>query len=329
MSRFDSQWYRRITIDAYPLVLPTDSAGHVAPNNWAFLPGFAWLVRLLQTSLAAEWWAIAPALATIFGGLFIYASFKLFRLRLDEPASLWAIALLSFSTASGAFSIGYADSLGLALTAWALYHVVKRRYLLAQVPIWVLAFVRPGAIIFAGLFVVLLIFNKANRVSAAVAMVSSALAGLAWPIVAALATSNPTAYFETENAWRRASTQSDSVDLFQGWFSAFSAYSGPIVGAIVVLALVATTTIFLASKSVRALGLELHAYLVAVAFYVFAVFYPQSSTMRVLLIGFPAFAALAVATSKRSTRFKAWVLIASIASQAPGFGWSMGRIRLD
>ena len=316
LSRYDSQWYRRITTGGYPNPLPTDAAGHVLPNNWAFLPGFPWLTKAIQNFIGAPWWAVAPVLATIFGGLFILVAYKIFRTKLDERASLWSVALLSFSTAAPALSLGYADSLGLLLTATALYLILKERQLVALLPIAALGLVRPGAIVFAGLFLGLAIFKREHRASAIVGTFVSGLIGVLWPLIAWATTGNFGNYFASENAWRRVWTHSDHLGVFQGWFIAFSGYVGPILGNIIVVTLIGLSVNLLMRKSVIALGLELRLYLAATFFYVFAVFFPQTSTLRVLLPAFPIFAAIGLTTSNKSKRFN-YLLIAALAvSQA-------------
>ena len=218
LSRYDSQWYRRISENGYPTVLPLDQAGHVLPNNWAFLPGFPNLIKALQSLTGLEWWALAPTLATAFGGVFIYLAYRIFNHKLDQRTSLWAVTLLAFSTATPALSLGYADSLGLALGALALLLILKGKPLIALLPIVTLSMVRPGAIVFAGVFLGLFIFKKQDRIKSAIGVVVSGLAGIAWPIIVGLSTKDLGAYFATENAWRRVWTNSDHIGVFQGWF---------------------------------------------------------------------------------------------------------------
>lgn len=316
MSRYDSQWYRRIAQNGYPTELPLADDGSVASNNWAFLPGFPSIVRLTQTITGLSWGTIAPILATLFGGLFVFLAFKVFRLRFDERTALWAIAILCFSTASPALSIGYADSLGLTFSALSLYLILRGRYLWALLPIIALAFTRPGAIVFAAVFLGLAIFGKSHRIKALVAMSVSGLAGICWPLIAWAATGDFNAYFATENAWRKVWTHSEHLGIFQGWFSAFNGYVGPILGIPLVLMFVYLAVRLVRSKSVMALGLELRLYVGACLFYVFAVFFPQTSTFRILLPIFPVALAVAVATADKSKRFKLWLLAALAVSQA-------------
>ncbi|MEY4310257.1 MAG: hypothetical protein RLZ71_183 [Actinomycetota bacterium] len=316
MSRYDSQWYRRIAENGYPTELPLASDGSIAANNWAFLPGFPNIVKLAQSTTGLSWGTLAPILATIFGGLFVYAAYKVFRLRFDERTSLWAIAILSFSTAAPALSIGYADSLGLALSAFALYLILKGQYLTSLAPIIALAFTRPGAIVFAAVFLGLAVFGKSHRIRALIAMTVSGLAGICWPLIAWAATGNFNAYFATENAWRKVWTHSEHLSIFQGWFAAFRGYVGPWLGIPLVLVFVFLAIKLVNSESVKKLGLELRLYIGACFFYVFAVFFPQTSTIRILLPAFPLALAVAVATVDEPKRFKAWLLVLLAISQA-------------
>jgi Gpi18-like mannosyltransferase len=324
---WDVEWYHRIFTDGYASVLPTNPDGTVQQNNWAFMPVFPYLVRALNFLTGVEWKILAPIVATIFAFAFILVAYKLLLLRLSESQSRWAITLISFSMASPILQVGYAESLWLLLIAASLYFFIQRRDVLLVISLTVLSVTRPGLLAFALMFALLFVYHlvrerkhgeefaQLERVRLASLTVLSAFLGFVWLIVAALATGRFDAYLKTEVAWRAGYTGNTDLQPFTGWFVSGAFHLGDGFGQIVVFGLIAFAGWAINTASVKGLGVELRFWSIAYIVYLLAVFFPQSSTPRILFGAFPLLAAVAVATDRQPRVAKIALLALSILSQ--------------
>ena len=64
---WDASYYRRIAEQGYPTTIPTDGAGNVVQNEWAFLPLFPWIARGLMFVTGLGFYPAAVIVATVFG----------------------------------------------------------------------------------------------------------------------------------------------------------------------------------------------------------------------------------------------------------------------
>jgi hypothetical protein len=92
------------------------------------------------------------------------------------------------------------------------------------------------------------------------------------------------------------------------------AYLGPAGAAVVVVALAAGTAWF-CRRSIRRLGAEIMAFGASLCLYVFAVFLPQQSLFRILLIPLAPLAGDPALTGDARGRLRRGLLIASLALQ--------------
>jgi hypothetical protein len=144
-------------------------------------------------------------------------------------------------------------------------------------------------------------------------------------------TGSLTAYTDTELAWRSAYIGHGHLVPFTPWFQgldwwATNGLSLPATGwwgAIGVAALGALATVGLLSRPARRLGVDLRLWLVSYLLYLFAVFFPQSSTFRLLVPLFPAAGAFAVPSSRV---YRIVLVLACIAGQV---GWVLIAWRVD
>lgn len=142
-------------------------------------------------------------------------------------------------------------------------------------------------------------FPLGERVAALTATVFSLVMGFAWLLIAAAVTGSLTAYTDTELAWRAPYVGYGELAPFAGWIQA-TAFWGSWWGVpqwllLVLLALIVAAfamTLFL--EPVRRLGVDLRFWAASYALYLLAVFFPQSSTFRLLLPLFPLLGALAL-----------------------------------
>jgi uncharacterized membrane protein (GlpM family) len=159
------------------------------------------------------------------------------------------------------------------------------------------------------------VFELAERLRLASLTVLSGLLGFAWLIVAAITTGRFDAYLKTEVAWRAGYTGSTELQPFTGWFISGAFHFGQGIGQLLVFGLIALAAWAINTDSVKQLGVELRYWSVAYIIYLLAVFFPQSSTPRILFGAFPLIAAVAIASEKQPRAVKAGLLVLSILSQ--------------
>jgi len=325
---WDARWYALIAQVGYPSVLPLTDDGHVAENQWAFLPVFPAAVRALM--LTGLPWDVASVVVSLVAGLGAALVFhRLMRRVLDADQAMFAVVLFCVAPVAPIMQFGYAESLSLLLMATALLMLVERRYgwLVPVVALW--AFTRPGALAFAltlGLHWIVRFarrrddpFPVRERVVVASVAGFAGLAGLAWPAIAWAVTGDPAAYFDTELAWRAGYIGYGELVPFAAWFQGAEWWLGHALGEVgswsVVVGLVVAFTLALCSPWVRRLGVDLRLWLASYALYLLAVFFPQSSTFRLLAPMFPLAGALAVPRA----RWGRWAMV--VGSLALQFGW--------
>ena len=318
---WDAEWFGKIVDHGYPVVLPVTANGAVLQNEWAFMPVFPALAKLLGLITGLEFKFVAPAIATLasFGAAILVYRFAQ---RVTEPrAAFWSVALVGLWCASPVLQTGYAESLGLLFLAWALLLVEQRRYLLALIPVAALAFTRPGALAFALMFALLwmarhwqanrdaLAFATRERIALATAAAASALLGFGWAICAWLVTGRVDAYVATELSWRAGYTQADSLVPFSGLFASANYHFGDPIGYFVVVLVVLLLVYAFSKPGMRALGPTVNLWTASYLIYLAAVFFPQSSTWRLLIPAFGLLIGFAGPLSRSSRWVKALVVL--------------------
>ena len=319
---WDAEWYERIFSGGYPTELPVNADGSVQQNNWAFYPVFPYLIRGLSVITTIEWKYLAPIVATIIGALFALMIYKLVLLRHDRSLALWSVALISVSMAAPILQVGYAESLSLFLFAAALYCYLTGRWWWLTFSLLGLSLTRPGLIAFALFFGAMLIYRwfsqkKFSIIDFGFAALSSLL-GVLWLLIAWAATGRPDAYLKTELAWRAGYMDASGFVPFAGWFASGRFHIGAGIGEFLVVVVMALAAVAMFLPSVRALGIELRLWSAAYLLYLFVVFFPQSSTPRILFPAFPLLIAFAYATKGWGRLAKGLVVGLSVMAQV---GW--------
>jgi hypothetical protein len=312
---WDARWYEVIWYAGYPAELPLNDAGAVGENAWAFLPVYPALVGAI-TQFGVPW-NVASVVIAFTAGLGAALVFHRLMSRFLEPdRALFAVVLFCVAPVAPIMQFGYAESLGFLLLATALLLLVDRRYewLFAVVAVW--SFTRPGALAFALTLALHWAwrwfrrdreaFPVRERVLAASAAVFAGVAGLAWPAIAWAATGDIEAYTKTELAWRSAYIGDRELVPFTAWFQSGDWWLGQPLGTIAVVALIAAFALVIASPAVRRLGIDLRLWSASYGLYLLAVFFPQSSTFRILAPLFPLLGALALPRA----RWYRWGLVA-------------------
>jgi hypothetical protein len=322
---WDASFYRTIAQQGYPTELPLDEQGEVAVNPWAFLPVFPGVVRFVATVLGVDlagnaFFAIGLVVATIAGGGAAVLLHRIVAETVGAPNAMWAVALFCFGPTAFVLQVAYAESLMLLLVFGALLMMIRRRYLLMLPFAVVAAFTRPGVLGLAlGLAVTGIVrlvrekegFRRRERVALVVTGLVVAAAGLAWPVVADVATGRPGAYVDTELSWWVGFVGRQHFVPLTPWFVMATTFLG-VAGSVLVLAVLALTVWFFAKRATRALGVEVWSYSAAYVLYLVAVFLPQQSLPRLLmpvapLLGHPAIEA--------SPRLRRSLLAAGVALQ--------------
>jgi hypothetical protein len=196
------------------------------------------------------------------------------------------------------------------LVALALYLLIQRRYWMLLPVVAVMALTRPSGLAFALALLLHVVhrwwqarkgrdqFPVGERVASVVVGLFSAVMGVAWLLVAGLMTGRPTAYIETELAWRAAYIGYEELIPFTPWFRAAEWWAGwwQIPPWLLILALTLAIGLWgtlLFTPPLRRLGVDVRFWLASYSLYLLAVFFPQSSTFRLLLPLFPVGGALA------------------------------------
>ncbi|HAM27715.1 MAG TPA: hypothetical protein DCP11_13750 [Microbacteriaceae bacterium] len=326
---WDSVWYHIVAVSGYPSVLPHGAGGHVTENAWAFLPGYPVFVRAVMVATGLPWEPVSVFVSVAFSLAAALMTYRLFRLVLPAETTLFAVVLFCFAPLSPIFQVSYAESMHAFLLALALYLLLRRRYGLLFPVVAVMALTRPSGLAFAlavGLHIVHRWFTRARDpfpladgiLAAGLALFSLAM-GFAWPIVAWVVTGSASAYTDTELAWRVPYIGYTELMPFAPWIQGARFWGAQWnLGAValpLLFLLVGLFGVALFTRPVRRLGADLRFWLASYALYLLAVFFPQSSTFRLLVPLFPMLGAVA---QPKSRVYRVAVVVLCIAGQ---FGW--------
>ncbi len=324
---WDGRWYHIVAVNGYPNALPVDDAGFVTENAWAFMPVYPLLVRALMELSGGGWslMAVVVSLLCGWGGALLF--YRLLRRVIAPDQAMFAVVLLCFGPLSPLYGFAYAESLYLLLLTAALLLLLQRRYLALMPVVAVMAFTRPSGLAFAlalGLHWIVRWwhrrtepFSVGERLRAASVAVFSGLMGLGWVIAAGAVTGDARAYIDTELAWRSAYIGHGELVPFTAWFSSGGWWLGAPWGYVVVTALIAAFGVMFFLPAVRRLGVDLCIWVLSYGLYLLAVFFPQSSTFRLLMPMHPLLGAIA---QPRSRVYRICVVLLCIVGQ---WGWLM------
>jgi len=331
---WDGQWYWLISQQGYPAMLPLNEVGQVTENAWAFLPGYPALMWVVTLGHHLPFPVLAPLVSTAFAAGAALVFYKLMAMRLPSSTALFAVVLFCVAPLSPILQVSYAESMALFLLFAALILLLQRRYLLL-IPVAVaMSLTRPSGLAFALLLLLHLVYRIATRTRdpldrrafASIVTVGliTALAGVFWPLVAWAVTGSMTAYTDTELVWRRAYIGETELVPFSPWFQGAewwlnwwhvpAGWALPL-GIVIVLAITGGFAWFLLSRWSKPLGVDLRFWMLSYALYLLAVFFPQSSTFRLLVPLAPGLGALAIPENRV---YRVALVVAGIAGQ---IGW--------
>ncbi|GAB3126459.1 glycosyltransferase family 39 protein [Glaciibacter psychrotolerans] len=322
---WDALWYNIVAVGGYPSELPVTDAGHVGENAWAFMPGYPTVVRLLMLITGLDWGPVAVFVSVAFSLGTALVFYRLMLRVLPSSNAMFSVVLFCVAPLSPLLQFGYAESMYLFFLTVALLLLLERRYALLFPVIAVMALTRPSGLAFALALGVHVIYRWVTRrrnpfslrdgVLAASVAVFSGLMGLAWPLIAWIGTGSMMAYTDTELAWRSAYIGYTELVPFSAWFQGGVWWLGTPFGIIAVIALILAFALLLFAPPVRRLGVDLRFWLASYGLYLLAVFFPQSSTFRLLMPMFPLLGAMAI---PRSVIYRVALIVLGIAGQ---WGW--------
>lgn len=327
---WDGHWYYIIALTGYPTELPVNETGQVAENAWAFMPGYPAVVRFVMTVTTLDF-AYAAVIVSV--GFALGTALLLYRLMnrvLPPTTALFSVAIFCFAPLSAILQVAYAESMALFLLVLALYWLMKHQYWMLFPVIAVMSLTRPSGLAFAlalGLHVVYRwwvrdreSFPRREAIAAIAATAFSVVMGFAWLLIAAATTGSLTAYTDTELAWRAPYIGNVELVPFTAWFQAAGFWQlwwhipQWLLSALLVV-IVLGFFAFLLTKPARRLGVDMRLWLVSYALYLLAVFFPQSSTFRLLMPMFPVAGVLAI---PKSPTYRILLLVACVVGQ---WGW--------
>ena len=294
---WDAQWYWWVAQNGYPSELPRTASGDVTENSWAFMPVYAHLAKVLGFG---DWGSGALLVSLIAGLLACFALHRLLRDRIGSTAALWSVAFFASGPLAALFQVGYAEALFVLLLLVSLDLASRHRYALLYLLIPVMGFTRPGVLAFS-LFLALHGIARwwrrkeeplpvAHIVHIIALGLLAAVVGFSWQVIAAVVTGEPSAYLLTELSWRRNWLADPSPHFvpFDGFVQGALFWAGQWglpawLGIVLLVLLVAGAAwMLLASPHVRRLGVDIGLWSASYLLYLLAVFFPQSSTLRLL-----------------------------------------------
>ena len=322
---WDGHWYYIIAAVGYPDQIPRDEQGLAGESAWAFMPVYPGLVRigmaLTGDGSALGFAAVAVTISVLASAVAALLFFVLARRWLNAGTSMLATTLFCVAPLSPILQVAYAESLHLALLFGALILVLDRRWVLLPFVVTVMALTRPSGLAFAFLLALVWCwrwmrraddpFLIRERVRLGAAAIVAGLAGLAWPGIVALATGELRAYIDTELAWRRPYIGDVELLPFTPWWQGAQWWAreqwwpdaslpgtpwavGDLLGPVILIAVIALMAAAFALPAMRRMPVELRFWTAAYALYLLAVFFPQSSTFRLLVPLAPVLGAVAL-----------------------------------
>ena len=298
---WDSHWYRIIAESGYPTELPLDEEGRVGENAWAFMPIYPFLVRGLMALTAAEFAVVSVVVSVVAFAGFIIVTDRLLRRFLGDPGALSAVAVIAFAPVTPVFQVGYAESLGMLFLVCALVGLVERRWWMVALFVPLASLTRPLGVPLALTLVVLTLAGWRKGRDPVPLIVLTAVAGVsavAWPAIAGVVTGRPSAYLETELAWRRPYLGDEHHSWGTGWWES-ATWWFPEAAPWVIAAIALTVVVIAVLPATRRIGLVPLAWSASYLLYLVVVLFPQSSLFRLLAPLFPL--AGVVARSGRAT----------------------------
>jgi hypothetical protein len=317
---WDGAWYQEIAVNGYPSPIPLEPVNGVVPQSaWAFFPLFPVLVRGVMAATSLPFEVASLLVAFVAGGA---ASVVVALLVRDAAGAailrrpglpLLAVAGLAVFPSGAVAVLGYSESVALLLIGLSLWLIHRRTYLWAMIPVLALGLTRAVALP----LVAVVVWHGLQRWRSAranaepvparhwwrlgVLALATLVSGVVWPVVTAVVSGVPNAYFVIQSAWRVGNTSSMP---FAQIAAKLAQWLGPVALPAAVAAAVAIGLVSLL-PSVARLGPELQSWGGAYLIYVLAVSTLQSSLLRFALLSITVPMALVAWPKRRWVQFLA------------------------
>ena len=311
---WDGNWYNIVATFGYPSTLPHDAFGHVAQNQWAFLPLYPYLTGALSFVTTLPFDVVGVFVSVGFAAGTALVFYKLLLPQLGSSTSLFSVVLFCVAPLSPVYQVDYAEAMGLFFLALALLYLQRRQYWIMLVFVALVSFTRPTGLAFAlalGLHVIYrFVVRHRDPVpprelfTAVAATAISGLLGYAWPFIAGVVTGVPDAYTATELSWRAPYVGYITLVPFQPWIQGADWWMhrigvpGLTIPAVLLALAVAVYFALLFTPWAKRLGVDLRLWIASWGIYILAVFFPQSSVFRIFVPIFPALGAFAQPKSR-------------------------------
>ena len=280
VTNWDGQWHQRIATLGY---LPSDADPYgFAERAWAFPPAYPLTVGfvsdVLQVSVPVAAWLVS----TVCAALAMVLLAHLTQPRLGTFGSLALVAITGCYITAPLLQSAYAESMALLFLLWTLRELDRRRYVLALLPLLLLAFTRlitpPLAAVAVVHLVVRMRSNEPVPLRDRIVLTAYAALALAgpflWSFVAGLA--------QGSGVVSRAATSVAASHL--GWFDILWSISPWVV---LVPAVLSVWFIRLAWNERDRLGTDLATWAAVYPVFVLAATPPTPGFFRYFMFAFP------------------------------------------
>jgi hypothetical protein len=100
LTEWDADRYGQISTEGYPISLPMNVQGDIVPNNWAFLPVFPTLERLLAPFLGGSWQLAGVVISIVASLGATIVLFVLLRRTTTPKAAWWGVVFFRCRSSS-------------------------------------------------------------------------------------------------------------------------------------------------------------------------------------------------------------------------------------
>jgi hypothetical protein len=313
----DGGWYRLIALHGYDLRAAAPYHGSV----FGFFPLYPALMHLgsVATGLGVD--AVGLAVTWAAGLAAAWALYETGRLLASERAGLllaamWALAPSAFAEASL-----YADTLAIALSAWALYALLRRRWLIAGTLAALAGLTRPTAAAVEFVVLVASALALARRTDGwrpLGGLLTAPLGSAAFFIYVALRVGDPTGYFEAQRLGWGSRFDGGASTAHRVLAGLTGAHNYHTAAAVISTTVLLTVPVLIAVQIRQRQPWEFVLYTVAAAGSVYGVVHLYTTSPRELLPLYPLLLPGATLLARVSDRR---ILIATFAILAVASGW--------
>ena len=210
VSNWDGQWYWSIAANGYPLDLPRMD-GELLPNEWAFTPGYPFLVRAVMEVLHIGFPLAATLVSLMCGAAAMVVLYGMVHERLGRRASVAIVLALNCFPTAPVFQVAYTESMALLLVVLGLRALTSGRQSMFVLVAALLSVTRPVLLPLAAVAGIVWLLRWRGRaevhfavrerwISAVSVVACLAMVGV-WPAIAGLVTGEARAFTDTMAVW--------------------------------------------------------------------------------------------------------------------------------